>query len=128
MCNDFGFDGARPYPTSNTEDGWATEHILELQLVSQFFDKVDRDTGRNVPNFLPGQSGTQTFCQSLKQLWVGVPADQRFSLDGVARDPVNHVLAVLPGNDNNYLSEFVLLDKGVNTAKERVSRNHIVAK
>ncbi|KAI0108999.1 carbohydrate-binding module family 18 [Nemania sp. FL0031] len=119
-CNDFSFDGDRPYPTSNTEDGWATEHILELQLISQFFDKLDGQLGRTLPNYAPGGSGMQTLCQAVKALWVGVPQDQRFALDGVTRDPVDHVLAVLPGNDNNYLSEFVLLDKGVNTAKERM--------
>ncbi|KAJ8123757.1 hypothetical protein ONZ43_g362 [Nemania bipapillata] len=119
-CNDFSFDGNRPYPTSNTEDGWATEHILELQLISQFFDKVDDDLGKTLPNYAPNGSGMQTLCQAVKALWVGVPQDQRFALDGVTRDPVDHVLAVLPGNDNNYLSEFVLLDKGVNTAKERM--------
>ncbi|KAI1125321.1 carbohydrate-binding module family 18 [Nemania abortiva] len=119
-CNDFSFDGNRPYPTSNTEDGWATEHILELQLISQFFDKLDGQLGRSLPNYAPGGSGMQTLCQSVKTLWVGVPQDQRFALDGVTRDPVDHVLAVLPGNDNTHLSEFVLLDKGINTAKERM--------
>ncbi|KAI0877792.1 carbohydrate-binding module family 18 [Hypoxylon argillaceum] len=119
-CNDFSFDGARPYPTTNTEDGWATEHILELQLTSQFFDYVDGRLGKSLPNYAPGGTGMQTLCQAVKALWVGVPQYQRFKLDGVTRDPVDHVLAVLPGNDNNYLSEFVLLDKGVNTAKERM--------
>ncbi|KAI0595746.1 carbohydrate-binding module family 18 [Biscogniauxia sp. FL1348] len=119
-CNDFSFDGSRPYPTSNTEGGWATEHILELQLISQFFDDANNNIGKNLPNYAPGMSGMQDLCQALNTLWVGVPDDQRFAMDGVKRDPVNHVLAVLPGNDNQYLSEFVLLDKGVNTAKERM--------
>lgn len=50
-----------------------------------------------------------------------VPDEQRFAMDGQKRDPVNHVLAVLPGNRNDYWNEFVLLDKGVNTVKERMS-------
>lgn len=120
-CNDYTFNGDQPYPpASETESNWATEHILELQLISQFIDKVHADTGSTLPNYLPGKTGNQNFCQAIRALWVGVPDDQRFVMDGVKRDPVNHVLAVLPGNDNDYLGEFVLLDKGVNTAKERM--------
>lgn len=120
QCNDFGFDGNQQYPTTGLDTDWATEHILELQLVAQFIDKVNRDLGQTLPNYAPAGGPQQTFCQAIKTLWVGVSAASRFALDGVKRDPVNHVLAVLPGNDNNYLSEFVLLDSGVNTAKERV--------
>ncbi|KAI1180783.1 carbohydrate-binding module family 18 [Nemania sp. FL0916] len=119
-CNDFGFDGARPYPTTNLDSDWATEHILELQLVGQFIDKMNSDLGMNLPNYNPNGGPKQTFCQALKTLWVGASESSRFALDGVKRDPVNHVLAVLPGNDNNYLNEFVLLDSNVNTAKERM--------
>ncbi|KAI0443525.1 carbohydrate-binding module family 18 [Xylaria telfairii] len=120
MCNDFSFDGNRQYPTSNTLN-WATEHILELQLISQFFDQVNADLGLSLPDYAPNP-GTKkkTFCQAVQTVWLGVPAKDWFTLDGVSRMPTDHVLAVLPGNDNNYLSEFVLLDKGVNTAKERM--------
>ncbi|KAI1490115.1 hypothetical protein F5X96DRAFT_694994 [Biscogniauxia mediterranea] len=118
QCNDFSFDGNQEFPTTNTEDGWATEHILELQLISQFFDDANSKIGKVLPNYAPGKTDTQTLCQALNTLWVGVPDSQRFAMDGVKRDPVNHVLAVLPVNDNQYLD--VLFDKGVNTAKERM--------
>ncbi|ORY64854.1 glycosyl hydrolases family 18 protein-like protein [Pseudomassariella vexata] len=121
VCNNFDFDGNRDYPAAaDLEDGWATEHILELQLVSQFFDNLQSRLGSSLPNYNPGGNGKQNMCQVLRTLWQGVTENQRPVFDGKTRDPVNHVLAVLPGNDNNYKNEFVLLDSSVNTAKERM--------
>ncbi|KAI0203159.1 carbohydrate-binding module family 18 [Astrocystis sublimbata] len=99
-CNNFDFDGDRPWPSGGFDTDWATEHILELQLVAQFIDQVNADVGRTLPDYStkPGSS-LQTFCQALNTLWVGASDSSRFALDG---------------------NEFVLLDSGVNTAKERM--------
>ncbi|GAP85921.1 putative glycosyl hydrolases family 18 protein [Rosellinia necatrix] len=120
QCNSFDFDGDRTFPTTNLDSDWATEHILELQLISQFVDKLNVDLGKTLPNYAPGGGPQQTFCQAINTLWVGANDESRFALDGVKRDPINHVLAPLPGNGNPYVKEFVLLDRGVNTAKERM--------
>jgi chitinase len=117
-CNDFGFG-----PTQNVREPrgtfYATEHILELQTVANFLDEMNSEFGRGFPDFSPNASplAKQTFCQVLRNMWQQVRGDLWFSMDGVARRPIQHLLQVMPGNDNSYTNEFVLLEAGVNSAK-----------
>ncbi|KAJ2970004.1 hypothetical protein NUW58_g9829 [Xylaria curta] len=119
-CNDFGF-GAVATVRSPVGDIYATEHILELQMVAIFLDKMNDDFGsRGFPSFRPGADPNtkQSFCQAINQLWRNVPQASRFAIDGVTRDPIDHIMPVYSSNDNTHVGEFVLLEKGVNTAKE----------
>jgi chitinase len=102
---------------------YATEHILELQMVPIFLDQMNEEFGNTFPNFRPNADPNtkQTFCAAIKQLWQGVRQDNRFAIDGVTRDPIDHIMPVYSSNDNTHVNEFVLLEKGVNTAKEGVS-------
>lgn len=120
-CNDFGF-GVAATPRATTY--YATEHILELQTISSFIDKMSHDWGEKAfPSYQPGRSTTnnvQSFCRAIKELWSGVSQTDRFAMDGVTRDPVQYIMGVMPGNAA-HVDEFVLLEQGVNTAKQQVS-------
>lgn len=119
-CNNFQF-GTVDNPRTPIGDIYATEHILELQMVAIFLDKMNDDFGReSFPSFMPnaGSQKVQGFCQAINQLWRGVPQRSRFAMDGETRDPIDHIMPVFSSNDNTHVDEFVLLEKGVNTAKE----------
>ncbi|GKT48622.1 chitotriosidase-1 [Colletotrichum spaethianum] len=111
----------KSYNLKAPRDIYATEHILELQMVAIFLDKMNDEFGpRGFPSFRPGADPNtkQSFCQAINQLWRTVPQASRFAMDGVTRDPIDHIMPVYSSNDNTHVGEFVLLEKGVNTAKE----------
>lgn len=58
-----------------------------------------------------------SLCTVLKSLWVSLSENDRPVLDGVKRDLIDHIMAVMPSNDNAFTGEFALLENGVNTAK-----------
>ncbi|KAK7756344.1 hypothetical protein SLS62_001570 [Diatrype stigma] len=119
-CNNFDF-GTVNAPRAPIGDIYATEHILELQMVPIFLDKMNDEFGRTgFPSFKPNADPNtkQSFCQAINELWRMVPQASKFVMDGVARDPIDHIMPVYSSNDNTHVNEFVLLEKGVNTAKE----------
>lgn len=121
ICNNFDF-GQKANPRGTQV--YATEHILELQTVADFFEAMNEKWGRDFIDYRPGGSATakvNDFCTTLKALWTGVRQNDRFAMDGVTRDPLDHVMAVMPNNAAN-VGEFVLLETGVNTAKMGVSQ------
>lgn len=82
-------------------DRFATEHILEFQLLSIFLESLN-------------------LCPMLKTYW-DPGATNWVAINGVRRSPLQWVAYQYPGSDNAYGGEFVLLDSGVNAAKEGVS-------
>lgn len=120
VCNNFDF-GTTANPRGT--EAYATEHILELQTIANFIDYVNVKKGMTFPRFEPNPKSRRDtdFCTAIKTLWTGVSDSNRFTMDGVARDPKDFIMPVMPGNDNGFVNEFVLLDKGVNTAKKGVS-------
>lgn len=59
-------------------------------------------------------------CSWLKTYWTPGPANW-VVINGERRSPLQHVAYQFPGSDSTYNNEFVLLDSGVNAAKEGVS-------
>lgn len=120
-CNDFRFTTGNAV-REPIKDIYATEHILELQMVAIFFDQMNTEFGsKGFPLFSPGSNPDdkqQSFCAAIRTLWRGVPQASRFAMDSVTRDPIDHIMPVFSGNGNTHVNEFVLLEKGVNTAKE----------
>lgn len=88
-------------------------------MASQFFGYVDTQVGKTVPDYSPGKSGKVKFCPAIKILWMNVPAESEFTMDNTKRQPLDHLMAIYPGN-LAHLSEMSLLDKNVNSFKERV--------
>ena len=117
-CNDFAFGEKNP---RRDTDFYATEHILELQTIANFLDYVDEEIRENLPDYRPGAGDTkQYFCDATNQLWTGLRGADQFEMDGVKRNPIDHILAVMPSNDNDHVDEFVLLETGVNAAKKGI--------
>jgi len=112
-CTDFGF-GQIPFPADTST--YATEHILEFQLITDFFaDYVKRNP--RVDCYAPVIKNYPT-CNCLKSFWYQVKPQHRPVINGVEKDPIDHVGYEFPGTGNAYLSEFVLLQAEVNSLKE----------
>ncbi|KAK0670020.1 putative glycosyl hydrolases family 18 protein [Cercophora samala] len=115
-CNNFDF-GVTAAPRASTV--YATEHIIELQMVALFIDAMNDKWGMDFIDYTPAGDGitkNSDFCGALKSLWRTVKAADRFAMDGVKRDPLEHLMHAFPGN-HLHTAEFVLLEKGVNLAK-----------
>lgn len=132
MCNDFQFDVvANPVKGVNSED-FATEHVLEFQLITQFFDDTATTMGGLYNDPRPDANGAYTgktipWCTYLKPYFYEIANAQRPTCDQVVRTPLDCITWQFPGSDSLYNAEFVLLDKWVNTAKEGVSLlSHII--
>ncbi|KAF7510841.1 hypothetical protein GJ744_005941 [Endocarpon pusillum] len=110
QCRDFSF-GQIGRPT-NTEQ-YATEHILEFQMIQEFFN----DLPSTMDCYNPLKLGEDT-CRCLKNFWYRLKPDQKPTINGLTLDPIDHVGAVFPGVDNQWSYELVLLDKEVNGLKE----------
>lgn len=119
-CNDFGFDLVTvPVKGVNSMD-YATEHILEFQLLSIFITKTSTQLGNKFANPSTSSKGTNVnLCGYMKPYWY-TPKNV-IDINGVKRTALQWVSYQFPGSDNAFTSEFVLLDKYVNTAKEGVS-------
>lgn len=65
----------------------------------------------------PPKVGEAT-CKCLKNFWYQLKPDQKPTINGLTKDPIDHVGAVFPGGDNQWSNELVLLDKEVNGLKE----------
>jgi chitinase len=116
QCTDFGF-GPIPYP-ANTPD-YATEHILEFQMVTQFFDWYTTANPKNILCFA-SQTTTLSKCKCLRKFWYQARFGERPIINGIDKDAIDHVGYEFPGTGNNFLNEFVLLDGEVNNIKEGI--------
>lgn len=120
-CNDFGFGPLQPAGQGGT-NRYATEHILEFQLVGIFFDEIKNQV--QCPDPTPGAALGRivNLCGCMKPLWYQLNAATRptMNVNGqqVSMDPVDWVGSVFPGSDNQWANEFVLLENDVNGAKQ----------
>jgi len=122
-CNDFQF-GIVSTPVKGTNsDQYATEHILEFQLISIFLEEAMAALGEIYSDLTPGAiAGSKVdLCKYMKPFW-NIGGTFWFSMDnsGAIKNPLDWIGSVYPGKDNAWVSEFVLLETGVNTAKEGV--------
>ena len=107
-CDDYDF-GLVGIPTDTSQ--FATEHILEFQLLKIFFEAKSDNDGFIYKN----AAGTEVdLCAYMKEYWSVKAENEEGS-------PIQLLPKVFPGKDNAYVDEFVLLDKYVNGMKERVS-------
>ena len=112
-CDDYDF-GLVGIPTDTSK--YATEHILEFQLLKIFLEAKNEMDG--VLKWKDAEGDGVDLCDYMKTYWAG---DVSLNMDGEEGTPIELLPRVFPGKDNGYFSEFVLLDKYVNGMKERVS-------
>ena len=111
-CNDYNF-GLVGIPSDTSK--YATEHILEFQLLKIFIEAKSLQDGLK---YKDAEGDSVDLCHYLEEHWSG---DIDVSVNGGQGTPIELLPEVYPGKDNGYVSEFTLLDKYVNGMKERVS-------
>ena len=120
-CNDFGFGRLQPAGQGGT-NLYATEHILEVQLIAIFFDSIKNQVQCTDPT--PGRTlgRAVNLCGCMKPLWYQLNAATRPSMivngQPMSMDPSDWVGSVFPGSDNQWRNEFVLLESDVNGVKQ----------
>lgn len=123
-CNDFGF-GLLPSPPAAT-GAYASEHILEFQLIQMFFNDLNTKKKVTLANPKIGEveddpeKALVDLCHYLKPYFEDLPLEKRLVIGGVKRRPIDHIGWQFPGTDN-FEDELVLLDAGVNLSKKGVS-------
>lgn len=94
---------------------YATEHILEFQLLKIFLEAKSKEDGLK---WKDAEGDSVDLCHYMKEYWAG---DISLNVDGEEGRPIELLPKVFSGRDNMFVSEFVLLDQFVNGMKERVS-------
>lgn len=121
VCNDFGFQRLAQTPDlTNAANRFATEHILEFQLIQIFIDEYAAHRGSSFPN-PTGGNGQVDLCKYMEPYWYSLPSASRITINGETATPMQFIASAFPGSFQGtarHLNEFVLLDSGVNTAKE----------
>lgn len=111
-CDDYDFGLVdKPIDTSK----YATEHILEFQLLKIFLEAKNEKDGLK---WKDAEGDSVDLCDYMKEYWAG---DISLNVNGEKGTPIELLPKVFPGKDNGLASEFVVLEKYVNGMKERVS-------
>ena len=119
-CDDYTF-GVVATPTKGNTAGFATEHILEFQMIKQFIQEMNSNEFSD-DAFVDPTDNTKrvSFCRYIKTYYfnskikvVATPTNP----NGPINTPLFWITNAYPGKNQN-AAEFVLLEKGVNTAKE----------
>jgi len=111
-CDDYDF-ALIGIPTDTSK--YATEHILEFQLLKIFLEAKNEKDGDKFKN---AAGGDVNLCAHMETYWAG---NIELNMDGEEGTPMELLPTVFPGKDNGFASEFVVLEKYVNGMKERVS-------
>ena len=101
---------------------YQVEHILEWQLVTNFFDWMSLEYNGGQSKFdNPNGRGKVDFCDYWKGTWANTKA---FSILGkpVAYSPLDFIRKEFPSTTNDFKNEFVWLESTINSpAKAQVS-------
>jgi chitinase len=113
-CTDFEF-GA-PLDADDANSKYEAEHVLEAQLIKQFFEDLNIEFG-TFPDPDPTKKTPITFCKLVDQLWniqpVAIPGLDTASGTGAALTPYNHVISQFPTKTWKQ-EEYVRLDSSIN--------------
>lgn len=107
---------------ANTGSSYHSEHVMEWQIVTDFFVKMQSKGGSNYVHPDPSKNGQKVdFCTYWIESW-DIGQDQGFSINGSsALVPWRHIAAAYPSN-SNYKEEMIKLQDNINTpAKANVS-------
>jgi chitinase len=115
-CNDFSFGKLAQAPTETKL--YATEHVLEFQLVKIFLEGLG--DGLKLYDDPLGGENKVSACKYLRPYWYKVPAAQYITVDGQKSEPMKLLATAFPSK-TQFTKDWVLLVSGVNTAKEGVS-------
>ncbi|KAH6651435.1 glycosyl hydrolases family 18-domain-containing protein [Truncatella angustata] len=115
-CDDYEFGAPLDADTANSK--YEAEHVLEFQLIKQFFDELDQNIGP-FPNPNPGVANPKpiNFCALVTALWniqpVAIPNLDTAAGDGSPLTPYNHIGGQFPTKTWKK-EEYVRLDTTIN--------------
>ncbi|EQB54270.1 hypothetical protein CGLO_05919 [Colletotrichum gloeosporioides Cg-14] len=116
-CGNFNFGDPLTARAANVQ--YHTEHVLEAQMIDQFFQWLDKRKS-NLPDPTPGaaQGSTVSFYQYVNELW-DVPAfawPNEPTTGGVGKlwTPIQHIAAQFPTKTFKS-DDFVALESAINT-------------
>ncbi|KAJ3960206.1 hypothetical protein N0V92_003183 [Colletotrichum tropicale] len=116
-CGNFNFGDPLTACAANVQ--YHTEHVLEAQMIDQFFLWLDKKKS-NLPDPTPGaaKGSTVSFCQYVNELW-DVPAfawPNEPTTGGVGKlwTPIQHIAAQFPTRTFKS-DDFVALESAINT-------------
>ncbi|KAI8173809.1 Chitotriosidase-1 [Colletotrichum sp. SAR 10_75] len=116
-CGNFNFGDPLTARAANVQ--YHTEHVLEAQMIDQFFQWLDKKKS-NLPDPRPGaaQGSTVSFCQYVNELW-DVPAfawgtEPTTGGPGKLWTPIQHIAAQFPTRTFKS-DDFVALESAINT-------------
>ncbi|CAI0650579.1 unnamed protein product [Colletotrichum noveboracense] len=116
-CGNFNFGDPLTARAANVQ--YHTEHVLEAQMIDQFFQWLDKKKS-NLPDPTPGaaQGSTVSFCQYVNELW-DVPAfawgnEPTTGGPGKPWTPIQHIAAQFPTRTFKS-DDFVALESAINT-------------
>ncbi|KAI4763235.1 glycoside hydrolase [Aureobasidium sp. EXF-3400] len=124
-CNNYDMEQITT-PAKGAE--FATEHILEAQLLGIFLSETASQDDENYDNPIGPSASKQVtdinwwtdleydMCQYFWFWWNG----KKITINGVRQEPIQFVAQVYPGKDNIWSDEFMLLAKDANSLKERL--------
>ncbi|KAK3390167.1 glycosyl hydrolases family 18 protein-like protein [Podospora didyma] len=122
-CNSYTFGSqSQTNPNRRALSAFATEHVLELQMITQFLRYMDDHLGATVLSYDPRDPADKrtTFCRSFKALWGGPGAVNQLLVTDAGGThfgyPSTLIMAVMPSS-TRFLDELVLLESEINGAK-----------
>ncbi|KKY21949.1 putative glycosyl hydrolases family 18 protein [Diplodia seriata] len=134
-CDNMGFEeittpvvGGTP-PTSR----FATEHVLEFHLLPKFFDYLKTEAARTGKTYSDPDGGARrvSFCEYVAAWWA---SGTTFELDvpavaaGSEFNAMQWTANMFPGKNNDWATEFLILEKYVNGVKERMWDDGVIRK
>lgn len=129
-CNDFTFGIVANKAKGSGSNNVATEHILEFQLLPIFFDEMQQTQGVNFDNPVPKPTDPEELkrwkpkvdlCHYMQPYWYGTVSSW-VTMPGFTAMRATDAAALAYPSRSQFTTEWVILEKGANKAKERVRK------
>jgi len=98
--------------------------VLEFQLLPKFLDELNIKKGKTAfdsPETMADDDDKVSLCKYMQPYWKTLRVSHPTISIPVTATPLYWIGSVFPGRDNDWVGEFVLLEAGVNLAKEKVN-------
>ena len=95
-----------------------TEHVLEWQIVTDFFKKFNEGTNEKYEHPNPNQGGKRVdFCTYWYETWnLGPEEEFSIAASGAApMSPWKHIAAAYPSTNNQWAAELIGLQSNINS-------------
>ncbi|KAF2086619.1 hypothetical protein K490DRAFT_57536 [Saccharata proteae CBS 121410] len=126
-CSDFTFGSVTSPTKKDDATGYDSEHVLEVQLVTQFIDDQSATKGSTLENPDPNSSSKINLCAYMEPYWADLPDDKKIKeINGEklsekkAEQAIKWIAAQFPQNGEGHFEEFVFLQKKVNSLKGNI--------